>query len=200
MSRAASLLGGLLVAAALTACGGEDRELVGLTRDPAPQVDAVTLPDVSNGGEPFEFRAAEDGLLVVYFGYTNCPDVCPTTMADLRTALGDIGDDAARVDVAMVTIDPARDTPVLTDYVQSFVPDAHAVATADQAALQSVAGPFGVSYEVRTSPEGEVEVGHTSALFAVDDAGRLAITWTFPTPADDIAGDLRQLLAAADDA
>ena len=61
-----------------------------------------------------------------------------------------------------------------------------------------MAAPFGVSYEVRTNPEGEVEVGHTDALFAVDDAGQLAITWTFPTPADDIAGDLRQLLAADD--
>jgi protein SCO1/2 len=199
MTRSTALLGGMLVATSvLAACGGDDRELVGLTRDPAPQVDAVDLPDVSNGGEPFQFRAEDGGLLVVYFGYTNCPDVCPTTMADLRTALGDIGDDADRVDVAMVTIDPDRDTPVLTDYVQSFVPDAHAIATDDQSALQSVAAPFGVSYEVRTNPNGEVEVGHTSALFAVDDAGQLAITWTFPTPADDIAGDLRQLLAAAD--
>jgi protein SCO1/2 len=199
MRRAVAALGGVLAAAVIVAaCGGDDPELVGLTRDPAPQVDAVALPDVSDGGAPFEFRAADGGLLVVYFGYTNCPDVCPTTLADLRTALGDLGDDAERIDVAMVTIDPARDTPVLTDYVQSFVPDAHAIATDDQAALQSVAGPFGVSYEVRTSPAGEVEVGHTSALFAVDDAGLLAITWTFPTPADDIAADLRQLLAADD--
>ena len=52
----------------------------------------------------------------------------------------------------MVTVDPARDTPVLADYVQSFVPDAHAIATDDQAALQSVAAPFGVSYEVRRAP------------------------------------------------
>ena len=127
MNRVTSSLAGLLVAGVVLAACGDDRELVGLTRDPAPQVDAVTLPDVSNGGEPFEFRAADGGLLVVYFGYTNCPDVCPTTMADLRTALGDIGDDADRVDVAMVTIDPDRDTPVLTDYVQSFVPDAQVV-------------------------------------------------------------------------
>jgi protein SCO1 len=200
MSRTTTVVGAMLAAVSvLAACGGgDDRELVGLTRDPAPQVDAVDLPDVSDGGAPFPFRAEDGGLLVVYFGYTNCPDVCPTTLADLRTALGDIGDDAERVDVAMVTIDPARDTPVLTDYVQSFVPDAHAIATDDQSALQSVAAPFGVTYEVRTNPNGEVEVGHTSALFAVDDAGQLAITWTFPTPADDIAGDLRQLLAAAD--
>ena len=122
-------------------------------------------------------------------------------MADLSTALDDIGDDAERVDVAMVTVDPDRDLPVLTDYIQSFVPGAHAVGTDDQAALQSVAGAFGVSYEVRTAPDGEIEVGHSSNLFAVDDTGHLVITWPVgggegTARADDLADDLRQLLPA----
>jgi protein SCO1 len=190
----------LLAAGALAACGGDDRELVGLTRDPEPQVDAAALPDVSRGGEPFEFRAPDGGLLVVYFGYTNCPDICPTTMADLARALDELGQAAERIDVAMVTVDPARDTAVLTDYVQSFVDDAHAIATDDDAVLQSVAGPFGVSYEVATRPDGEVEVGHSSYLFAVDDDGTLVLTWPFGTSAEDLAGDLRQLLDGADDA
>ena len=165
-----------------------------MTRDPEPQVDAVALPDVANGGQPFEFRAAPDGLLVVYFGYTNCPDICPTTMSDLRAALGELGDQAERVDVAMVTVDPERDTDVLADYVRGFVPDGHAIATDDQAALQSVAEPFGVSYEVFTSPAGEVEVGHSSNLFVVDDTGTLVLTWSFGTTSDELAGDLEQLL------
>ena len=188
-----------IAAVALVACGGGERELVGVTRDPEPQVDTVALPDVSDGGAPFDFRAPTDGLLVVYFGYTNCPDVCPTTMADLKVALDDLGADAERVEVAMVTVDPDRDTPVLAEYVQSFFPGAHAIATSDQAALQSVAGPFGVSYEVRTAPSGEIEVGHSSNLFAVDDAGRLVLTWSVgggegTARADELAGDLRQLL------
>ena len=78
----------------------------------------------------------------MYFGYTNCPDVCPTTMADLGAALDRLDDeDAARVDVAMVTVDPERDTAVLADYVQSFVADAHAMATDDPAALRAAGGP-----------------------------------------------------------
>ena len=131
MIRRALALAGLGIAVATAGCGG-DRELVGLTRDPAPQVDAVTLPDVSRDGAPFELRAEPGGLLVVYFGYTNCPDICPTTMADLARALDDLGDDADRVDVAMVTVDPDRDTDVLADYVDDFVAGGHALATADE--------------------------------------------------------------------
>ncbi len=186
-----------MVALAVTAagCGGDGRELVGFARDPAPKVDTVTLPDVSRDGAPFTLRAAEDGLLVVYFGYTNCPDVCPTTMADLGAALDRLDDEeAARVDVAMVTVDPDRDTPVLADYVQSFVADAHALATDDPAALRAAAAPFAVGYEVVTRPDGEVEVGHTDLLFAVDDTGTLVLNWPFGTSVADLAADIRQLL------
>jgi protein SCO1 len=194
-------LAALAAVGVLAGCGGGGgHQLVGLTRDPEPQVDGTPMPDVSAGGKPFDIRGPKDGLLVVYFGYTNCPDVCPTTLSDLKVALGDIGDDAARVDTAMVTIDPERDIPVLAKYVQSFIPGAHALATDDQDTLQAVAGAFGVSYEVTTSPTGEVQVAHSSYLFAVDDTGKLVITW--PVSADaktttsskDLAADLRLLL------
>jgi protein SCO1/2 len=200
MRRALAALAALVVVAG---CGGSGHELVGLTREVEPQVDGTPMPDVSDGGKPFDIRAQKDGLLVVYFGYTNCPDVCPTTLSDLKVALGDLGADASRVETAMVTVDPARDIPVLATYVQSFIPGAHALATDDQATLQAVAGAFGVSYEVTTSPTGEVEVAHSSYLFAVDDNGKLVITW--PVSADaktttsskDLAGDLRLLLRQA---
>ncbi len=193
---------GIVLAALLTgACGGAEHELVGVRRDPAPRVDAVALPDVSRDGDPFTLRAPADGTLLVYFGYTNCPDVCPTTLANVRAALGELGDDADRVDVAMVTVDPGRDTDVLASYVQAFVPDAHALATDDGTALRTVADSFGVFYDVATSDDGEVAVAHTSALFAVDDTGTLALTWLFAhdavTSANDLAADIGQLLEEA---
>ncbi len=196
-------LAALAAVGVLAGCGGGGHDLVGLTRDVEPQVDTTPIPDVSDGGKPFELRAPKDGLLVVYFGYTNCPDLCPTTLSDLKVALGHLGDDASRVETAMVTIDPARDIPVLAKYVQSFIPGAHALATDHQATLQAVAGAFGVSYEVRTSSSGEVEVAHSNYLFGVDDAGRLVITWPVSTDArtttssKDLAGDLRLLLRQA---
>ena len=181
----------------LVSCGGGGRELVGLTRDPAPVVADIEVPDVSNGGEPFDFVAPDGGLLVVFFGYTNCPDVCPTTLADLRRALTDLGDDADRVDMVMVTIDPARDRDVVTDYVQGFIPRAHAVALDDDADLQALALAFGVSYQVDVRSAGRVDVSHSNTtLFAVDDTGTLVLTWPFGTKPDELAGDLRQLLDA----
>lgn len=181
----------------VASCGSGERELVGYTLEPAPQVDALALPDVSRGGEPFELRAQPAGLLVVYFGYTNCPDVCPTTMSDVRTALRQLGDDSDRVDVAMVTIDPDRDTAVLADYVGSFVEGSHALATDVAADLRAVADPFGVSFLVEATAGGEIEVAHSPQLYVVDDTGRLALTWQFGVSADDLAGDLEQLLGSA---
>jgi len=197
-----SLAGVIAVGVMLfAACGGGDRELVGLTRDPAPVVDALAVPDVSRDGEEFRFVAPDDGLLVVFFGYTNCPDVCPTTLADLRRALDDVaddeGDDVERVDVVMVTVDPDRDRNVVTEYVQGFVPGAHAVALDDDTELRQLAESFGVSYQVNERANGDIDVVHSdTTLFAVDDTGTLVLTWPFGTKPDELAGDLRQLLDA----
>ena len=188
----------IAVVIALVSCGGDaGRELVGYTFEPPTQVDAIALPDLSRGGEPFDLRAQPGGLLVVYFGYTNCPDVCPTTMSDLRAALRQLGDDADRVDVAMVTVDPDRDTAVLADYVESFIEGGHALATGDAAALRDAASPFGVSYLVETNASGEIEVKHTPQLYVVDDTGQLALVWSFGVAAGDLAADLGQLLESA---
>ena len=184
------------------ACGGDERELVGYTRDPAPRVDAVALPDLSHGGAPFELRAPAGGLLLVYFGFTNCPDVCPATLARVGSVLAELGVDGARVEVAMVTVDPARDTvvdpatdrPALATFVQGFVEDAHALAAEDEATLRTVAEAFGVAYEVHEHAAGEPQVGHSDQLFAVDDQGTLILTWPADVGRDDFAADLDQLL------
>ena len=186
-------VGTLLLVLFGAACGGGDRELAGYHRDPAPNVGGLSLPDLSNDGQPLALRGEPGGLLVVYFGYTNCPDFCPTTMSDLRIARRRL-DQPDRVDVAMVSVDPDRDIPVLADYIGSFFDDGHALATDDPSLLAKVAAPFGVSSQVTTNEDGEIEVAHTTQLYAIDDAGVLVLTWPFGITADDLAADLEQLI------
>lgn len=172
----------------------------GIVRIPPPDVGAISLPDVTNGVD-FPFRAEADGLLVVYWGYTSCPDVCPMTMADLRGAVAGLGADGDRIDVAMVTVDPVRDSPErLTAYVQAFFPEGIAVRTEGAGALRAAAEPFGVSYEVTGEDDGNIEVAHTGFLYAVDDNGLVRLTWPFGTDSDHIQADLRSLLEGTADA
>jgi protein SCO1/2 len=189
----------LTIALVAGACGADSpRELSGYRREPAPLVGDITLPDLTADGADLALEAEPGHLLVVYFGYTNCPDFCPTTLSDLRLATRRMEDDlAAKVDVAMITVDPDRDVPVLADYITSFFDDGHALATDDSARLAQAAAPFGASYSVDEGEDGSIEVAHTTALYVVDDTGRLALTWQFGVEIDDLAADLSQLLEAA---
>lgn len=184
--------------ALLAACSGADDTAdgpAGFVLDPAPIVDRVALPDLSDGGTPFEFRAKTGQVLIVYFGYTHCPDVCPTTLSDLRIALNRLEEsDTDRVELAMVTIDPDRDIPLLTGYVQSFVPGAHALGTDDASLLAAAASTFGATYSVDVAPDGNIDVGHSAYLYAVGSTGELLVTWPFGIPADDLATDIELLL------
>ncbi len=198
-------LAALLLIATLaftSACGDDDDAasgtLAGFVREPTPVVSQLSLPDVTNGGEPLTFQAPEGELLLVYFGYTSCPDVCPTTLSDIRTALAELDEeDATDIGLAMATVDPERDVDeVIGGYVQSFVPDASGLRTTDDAELRAAADAFGVEYSVDTNDQGEVEVIHSGSLYVVDDQGQLVLTWPFGTPVDDLVNDLRILMAA----
>jgi protein SCO1/2 len=192
------LLVGVAAALVLVACGsddGGDSTLTGIVRDPAPVVDGTVLPSVADEGEIVEFRARQGGLQAVYFGYTSCPDVCPTTLADLTVALRKLPDDqSAMVDTVMVTVDPERDLDILADYVRSFIPDADAAGTDDDDLLAEAAEPFGVVYSVSTLDDGSIEVEHSPFLYVVNDRGELVVTWQFGETSDNMAADLATLL------
>lgn len=180
----------------LTACGGGEHEYAGYRRDPLPEVGELSLPEVNNGGREFAFAADDGDILLVYFGFTNCPDFCPSTLSDVRIAIRRLDEDQAdRVALAMVTVDPDRDLPVLGDYVESFVDGAHALGTDDPARLAAVAAPFGAAYDVGLADDGEIEVAHSTALYAVDSEGDLVLTWQFGVPVDDLVADIDALLA-----
>ncbi len=183
--------------AAVTDSADGERELAGIVRDPAPVVDATAVPSLTTPGTDVVFRAEPGGFEAVYFGYTNCPDVCPTTMSDWAVTLRRLPEDlASQVGTVMVTVDPDRDNDILPGYVQSFVADAEAAGTTDADRLAAAAEPFGVSYDVTTNDEGDIEVSHSGFLYLVDDQGRLVVTWPFGTSSSEMAADVEQLFAA----
>lgn len=141
--------------------------------------------------------AEPGGLLLVYFGYTFCPDVCPTTMAFVKRSLATLPpSDRARVQVAMATVDPGRDTAKkLTDYVRAFVPEGIALRTDDQARLRAATEAFGADFKVSTGGDGKVEVSHTGELYVVDEKGAVILAWPFGTSMKSIRTDLDRLLA-----
>lgn len=183
--------------ATLTACGGDSGTLVGLVRDEPLQVGSVSMTEERVGLEPrqFTFVAAPGELLVVFFGYTYCPDICPTSLADLRAALRRIGTDASLVDVAFVTIDPERDTIDRLDaFLASYVDRYHALRTLDEAELTRVKDAFLASSSVTIDENGQVEVSHTATAYVVDDTGRVVDEMPFGIGADGMENDLRILL------
>lgn len=196
----------LAVATLLAAACGSDvpepEAFSGYTVDPPSDVSEVVLPAV-DGSESQSVVADADGLRVVFFGYTSCPDVCPTTMSDLSTALESMpADDAARISVAMVTVDPERDTPdVLQGYVSQWIDDGSlALRTDDPDQLRAAADAFGANYSVETDAEGEVEVAHSGELYAVADDGTVVMQWPFGTSNEALARDFSGLLARQDNA
>lgn len=202
VGRAGLALVAALVVAVASGCGADPSdELNGITREPPAKTRNLTLPDESPGaaGKPVAVRGENNGLMLVYFGYTSCPDVCPTSMADLRLALAEVDPDLReRIRVAMVTVDPDRDTgEVLNGYLGHFFEagEFHSLRTEEPSLLARAERVFGASHELgEPDRTGAYEVSHTAQIFAVDDGGTVRVEWPFQTDPERIAEDLSQLL------
>ena len=188
------------------ACGGEqdERTLTGIVRDDPLRSDGITVTDVTDSGaypaeaDTFELVARPESLLVVYFGFTNCPDICPTSLAELRAALQRLGDDAERVDLAMITVDPERDTAeVLNGYVGSFVDRYHVLRPSSPEELETVENAFLASSSVTKTADGRVEVSHTATTYVVDENGVVQVELPFGHGVDNLVNDLQVLLDEA---
>ena len=131
--------------------------------------------------------------VVVFFGFTQCPDICPTTLADVAGTLKKLGPEAERVQVLFITVDPERDTPkLLADYVTSFNPRFLALR-GDLDATRRVAKDFKIYFEKRKQGDGYT-VDHSAQTYVIDPQGRLRLLVRHDRIADDLADDLRQLL------
>ncbi|KNH04961.1 Cytochrome oxidase biogeneis protein Sco1/SenC/PrrC, putative copper metallochaperone [Candidatus Burkholderia brachyanthoides] len=132
------------------------------------------LPDLDfsltdDGGTPVTGRDFEGRTMLLYFGYTHCPDICPETMARLMQVLQRVGPDADKTRIVFVSVDPARDTPAL---LRAF-DDKHAIGlTGSDRTIESVAQRYRVAYQIeKRDPGGAYEVTHSSAVYIFDRDG-----------------------------
>lgn len=135
-------------------------------------------------------------LVLLYFGYTHCPDICPTTLADAKVAMQELGPQADDVQLIMVSVDPERDSPaILTEYVQRFDPRFLGVTgTLDE--VTAVATGYGVTFfkEEGSAATGYL-VAHSTQLLVLDRQGHVRHIFPFGVPGEDMAVDLRYLLS-----
>ncbi|CAG9232002.1 MULTISPECIES: SCO family protein [Burkholderia] len=134
-----------------------------------------SLPDSS--GKLRTLADFKGRAVVLFFGYTHCPDVCPTTLAELAQAMQQLGPEAKRVQVLLVTLDPERDTaPLLAQYVAAFDPSFIALRPADDAQLRQVAKDFRIYYaKAAGKTPGSYTMDHTAASYVFDPDGKLRL-------------------------
>ena len=155
-----------------------------------------TLELTDHTGRPRRLEDFRGKAVVVFFGFTHCPDVCPTTLADVSQALKQLGPDAERVQVLFVTVDPERDTrEVLAKYVTAFDPRFLGLY-GDAAATQRAAKEFKVYYEKRKTGD-TYSVDHSAQTYVIDPQGRLRLFVRQERIGSDLAQDLKTLLNAA---
>lgn len=138
-----------------------------------------------------EFRGR---VVVLFFGYTQCPDICPTTLSDQARVMELLGRDAERVQVVFVTVDPERDTPeLLAQYVPAFHPSFLALR-GDAAATAQVAKTFDVFYQKQPTSSG-YSMDHSAGTFMLDPKGRVRLLAPYGQRPEWLAEDIRLLLA-----
>ncbi len=154
---------------------------------------------VDDTGEPVTAANFAGKVVLLYFGYTHCPDVCPTTLADLAQSLQRLGSSANRVRVLFVSVDPKRDTPsVLKNYASAFAPQVVGL-TGDEDELQAITKRYRVAYRLgKPDAQGNYVVYHSSAVFIFDALGRVRLLAGYADGSRAIAHDLKQLLDATD--
>ena len=146
-------------------------------------------------GKPRTLADFRGKVVALFFGYTFCPDVCPTTLAEMKSVLARLGDDAKRVQVLFVTVDPERDTPaLLARYVTAFDPGFLGLY-GDADATAQAARSFRVFYEkVPGSSPKTYSINHTAGTYLIDPQGRLRLFVRYGQDVDATAADIRLLL------
>jgi protein SCO1 len=175
----------------------------------SPQIELATgtylaparaVPDFSlidQRGAPFGPRNLDGHWSLMFFGYTNCPDFCPTTLATLAAMEKKLqAERVTRPQVVFISVDARRDTPEqLAKYVPYFDPTFIGVTAADQPTIEALARKLGVAVALVSSSGGGYTVDHSGAIFVVDPAGKIAAILTGPFTADALQADFDRIVA-----
>ena len=168
------------------------------------RLSAPSVPQAAAIGGPFRLTD-QDGRTVteqdlkgrpslVFFGFTHCPDVCPTTLFDISEVMRALGPDADRLRAVFVTVDPERDTqPVLKDYLSSFDPHLTGL-TGDPAAIATVAKEYRVYYKKVPLDDGSYTMDHTAIVYLMDKSGQFVSPFSLKRTPEASAADLRSYL------
>jgi protein SCO1/2 len=158
---------------------------------PAPPLTGLML----NTGEEADLSSFRGEVVLLYFGYTHCPDICPATLANVAAALDTMGPRGDDVKMLMITVDPARDDlRTLGEYVGHFHPRFLGVS-GSEADIRSAATQYGVFFQQSEGSEATgYLVDHTASLMAIDPDGYLRVVYPVDVPVEALASDLEELL------
>jgi protein SCO1/2 len=189
---------GIIVGLAITLVGGwflmdQNYQYHGVLIDPPAQAADFELTD--QNGQPFRLSDQRGKIAVIFFGYTNCPDICPTTLGEFRKIHSQLGSKADQVEFIYITVDPERDSVErMKAYVQAFNPDFIGL-TGEPSELEKVWKDYGV-YHAKQNVDSAVGyvVDHSTRTYVIDSQGNWKLNFPFGMDSSLISQDLLHLI------
>jgi len=184
----------IITGLAIGACSGQ--KLSWKTHNISGLMPELSFQLTNPEGQTVTARAFRGKVVMLYFGFTHCQDVCPTTIATSLRAMKRLKDKGRNIRFLFVSVDPKRDTlPVLKKYVASFDSPSLVGLTGTQKQLRALAKRYRVSYSYdKPDADGNYEVNHSAAVFVFDQKGRVHLIMNYKDGPDDMAHDLQQLV------
>ncbi|MBI5889653.1 MAG: SCO family protein [Nitrosomonadales bacterium] len=185
----------LVVSLLLSACGEQKLPSPFKASDVSAQYAQADFRLNEASGKPVNLTDYRGKVVVLFFGYTHCPQICPTTLADLAQAMRLLGKDADRVQVLFVTLDPERDTrELLAQYPPAFYPTFKGLS-GDSVATAQAAQAFGVIYQKQPGNNGGYDLDHSAGTYLIAPGGNPVLLSPYGQRADVLVHDIRLLLA-----